>query len=191
MMVQRFLCRAPCRRIEVWLWRKPRATAIPSSSLKRRTTCQLNLAEHSTYPHFQVFFTRTDTALRGMKRCLCRSLLLPTTRIGTSLLLPSLQVHVGDLKFNQQHKKKINKKYWFQKAHLSFWYLSHWLPGRVQDACEQFFLRSEVCGGGLEDYSSQAQGASHHILQQLLYSIIISVWQAKSRHKLEFQQLDS
>lgn len=105
MMVQRFLCRAPWRRIEVWFWRMPRATAIPSSSLKRRTTCQLNLAEHSTYPHFQVFFTRTDTALRGMKRCRCRSLLLPTTRIGTSLLLPSLQVHVGDLQFNQEHKK--------------------------------------------------------------------------------------
>lgn len=116
MMVQRFLCRAPCRRIEVWFWRMPRATAMPSSSLKRRTTCQLNLAEHSTYPHFQVFFTRTDTALRGMKRCRCRSLLLPTTRIGTSLLLPSLQVHVGDLKFNQQHKKKINQKILISKG---------------------------------------------------------------------------
>lgn len=62
------------------------------------------------------------------------------------------------------------KKHSFQKAQLSFW------SEHVQDACVQFFLRSEeVCGGGLEDYSSEAQGASHRTLQWLVYSIIISV----------------
>ena len=48
MSVQRFLCSAPCRRMEVWFCRMPRATALPSSSLNSSTTCQLNLAEHST-----------------------------------------------------------------------------------------------------------------------------------------------
>lgn len=100
-----------------------------------------------------------------MKRCRCRSLLLPTTRIGTSLLLPSLQ------------GEKKNKKGSFQEAQLSSRCLSQWLPGRMQDVCVQLFLLSEVCGGGLEDYSSQAQGASHHTLQRLVYwfSIIVSV----------------
>lgn len=59
--------------------------------------------------------------------------------------------------------------------------LSQWLAGRVQDVCVQFFLPSEVCGGGLEDYSSQAQGASHHKLQRLVYSIMKceNAWQAR------------
>lgn len=40
------------------------------------------------------------------------------------------------------------------------------LSEHVQDAGAQFFLHSEeVCGGGLEDYSSEAQGASHRTLQ--------------------------
>ncbi|TNN52915.1 hypothetical protein EYF80_036853 [Liparis tanakae] len=45
---RRFLWSAPCSRMAVWFWRMPRDTAMPSSSLKSRTTCQLNLAEHST-----------------------------------------------------------------------------------------------------------------------------------------------
>lgn len=50
------------------------------------------------------------------------------------------------------------------------------LSEHVQDAGAQFFLHSEeVCGGGLEDYSSEAQGASHRTLQWLVYSVIISV----------------
>ncbi|KAG7223487.1 hypothetical protein INR49_015480 [Caranx melampygus] len=51
----------------------------------------------------------TDTALRGMKRCRCRSLLLPTTRIGTSLLLLSLQERVRHLKIRRVTVEQIDE----------------------------------------------------------------------------------
>lgn len=103
-----------------------------------------------------------------MKRCRCRSRLLPTTRIGTSLLLPSLQAHVRDGRWKMN---KRNRE--VQKSQLSDW--CHSCQGVRKMPVSSFPVRSEVCGGGREDYSSQTRGASHRTLQRLLYSIIVSV----------------
>lgn len=101
-----------------------------------------------------------------MKRCRCRSRLLPTTRIGTSLLLHSLRVHERDV-----------KREWMNGQNMEV-QLSPWCQ-ICQGVCKMpvsiFPLQSEVCGGGREDYCSQTRGASHHTLQWLLYSIITSV----------------
>lgn len=83
MRLQRAGCSAPCRR-RAGCAGRARTKAQRSSSRKRRSTCQLYLAEHSRYPQRQPLRTSAASARRGPNRSRCRSRLLPTTRMGAS-----------------------------------------------------------------------------------------------------------
>lgn len=117
-----------------------------------------------------------------MKRCRCRSLLLPTTRIGTSLLLLSLQERVRHLKIRRLVSKQHSERH--DVCH------SGWL-GVCKDVYVQFFpFFWGVWGriGGLELAGSRGL-PPHSAVAGWQHCEVWKCTHARDRHKLVVEDL--